>query len=303
MSVMQSIRFDDSGLAASLNFIRNRSGRNLRSLVLAAGNRLAYAHYLWVNPYPLAVEEFWSQQLRRFSWSRDFEGKVGNVKDYLLGQERKKWLREVLRYLPKRHIFNTTVYLNLAYDNIVFGENVALNMGFQQFFIDNRESIYYLIHELAHAGYVRYHPVPRLWEIKTKGELLEIIKYLTHLEGMGVQSALRLRVTEGGLLDKDYQTLLNNKEKDRRISRYFRIFEKLEEDVKGKVSDLPIQVFEKMSGKKNRLWYITGCYMAQEIERLYGIETLRKLVEKGSGEFFDKYLEKAYITTRAKGQV
>ena len=302
--VTQSITFDDSGLAASLNFIHNRSDRNLESLVSTLGNRLAYAHYLWVNPDAKAtVEEFWSQQLCRFSWSKDFEEKVIDIKEYLVRQERRKWMEEVLRYLPERHSFNTTVYLNLGYDNIVFGENVALNMSFQQFFMDKRESTYYLIHELAHAGYVKYHALPTLSNIKTNGELLKVIKYLTHLEGMGVQSALKLRISEGGMLDKDYQILFDCKERGMRISRYFRIFDKLRNDVNSKVAMPPIQVFGKMSGKESRLWYITGCHMAQEIERLHGIETLRKLVKKGSEEFFNEYLDDAYVTRTAKEQI
>jgi hypothetical protein len=156
--------------------------------------------------------------------------------------------------------------------------------------------MYYLIHELAHAGYVRYHPLPQLGNIKTNGELLNIIKFLTHLEGMGVISALRLRILEDGLLDNDYKTLLNNTKKGERVNHYFRLVKKLENNQNKKAEDYT-RVFkrmsEKMSGKETRLWYITGCHMAQEIEKHEGIETLRDLVKRGSQEFFDTYLELA----------
>jgi hypothetical protein len=286
------IVFDDSGLDASLNYLQNRSDESFRKLVSAPGNRLAYAHYLWSSYGAKAtIEGFWSAQLSKVSWSPEFECNINAVKTYLVEQEEMKWLREVLRYLPRRHFFNTTVYLNIGYDNIVFGENVALDLNFHQFNLDKRESIYYLIHELAHAGYVRYHPLPELWNISTNVELLNIIRFLTQLEGMGVISALRLRVSEDGLLDNDYKILLNDAERAKRVSEYFRIFRKLESNINKKNDKSYFQLFEKMSGKETRLWYITGCHMAQEIERHRGLETLRKLVKQGSKEFFNAYLE------------
>ncbi|HVP27388.1 MAG TPA: DUF5700 domain-containing putative Zn-dependent protease [Candidatus Bathyarchaeia archaeon] len=286
--------FDDSGLEASLNFLRNKSDQNLEKLVSAPGNKLAYAHYLWSSPDSQAtIEEFWATQLSNLSWSPKLEQNVNNVKSHLLMQEETKWLKEVLRYLPRGHSFNTTVYLNLSYDNIVFDENVALNLNFRQFNMDRRESVYYLIHELAHAGYVRYHPLPQLGNIRTNGELSKIVKFLTHLEGMGILSALRLRMSEGGLLDNDYKVLLNDAERARRIDEYFRLFDKFKGDLNKKVDEPPTRVFDKMSGKETRLWYITGCHMAREIEKRHGVEALRNLVKQGSEAFFTTYSETA----------
>ena len=237
----------------------------------------------------MTIEEFWSEQLSKIHWSPELESNVNAIKSYLLNQEEMKWLSEVLRYLPRRHFFNTTVYLNVGYDDVVFGENVALNLSFPKLSQDKRESMYYLIHELAHAGYVRYHPLPELWNIRTNRELLKIIKFLTHLEGMGVISALRLRILENGLLDNDYRVLLNDAERTRRVKHYFRLISKIERNLNKQVDKSHFQIFEKMSVKETRLWYITGCHMAQEIEKSCGIETLRKLVKRGSEEFFDTY--------------
>lgn len=292
MGEKHTIVFDDSGLEASLNFLRDRSDQNLKRLVSASGNRLAYAHHLWSSfGAKTSIVEFWSAQLSKLSWSPELEHRVNRVRTYLLMQKETKWLNEVLRYLPRGHFFNTTVYLNMGYDNIVFGENIALNLNFSQFHVDKREAVYYLIHELAHAGYVRYHPLPELWNIETNRELLKIVKFLTHLEGMGVISALRLRTLENGLLDNDYRILLNNTERTRRVSQYFRLFRKLETNLSKKIGKSYFQVFEEMSGKETRLWYITGCHMAQEIEKHKGVETLRKLVKQGSEEFFETHLE------------
>jgi hypothetical protein len=180
------------------------------------------------------------------------------------------------------------VYLNFGYDNIVFGENVALNLDFRQFNLDKRESLYYLIHELAHAGYVRYHPLPDLSSIRTNRQLLKVVRYLTQLEGMGVKSALRLRIREGGLLDNDYRILLNDIERARRVYLYFKLLCRLESNL-SEGSKSHAEFFQKMSGRKTRLWYIMGCHMAQEIEKWCGSETLRKLVKQGSKKFFRTY--------------
>jgi len=291
-SSKQRITFEDSALEASLNYLRDRSDRNLERLISKPGNRLAYHHYLWSSSgTKMAIEEFWREKLSRTFWSRQLESNVNAVQMHLQNQDEKEWLQEILRYLPEGHVFNTTSYLILGYDNVVFGENVALNMSFEQFHLDRRESTYYLIHELAHAGYVRYHPLPELWNIRTVRELLDVVKFLTHLEGMGVISALRLRISQGGTLDGDYRTLLDDAETARRVNQYFKILGDIESDLNKALEECDFQVFEEMSRKNTRLWYITGCHMAQEIEKRFGIEMLRKLVEQGSREFFNKYYE------------
>ena len=123
--------------------------------------------------------------------------------------------------------------------------------------------------------------------------MLSIIKFLTHLEGMGVLSASRLRVSEDGLLDNDYKTLLNNAERTKRVNRYFKIFNKLQNNRKKSIRNPHSPILNIMSGRKTRLWYVTGCHMAQKIEQRCGMETVRKLVKQGSDEFFNTYMELA----------
>jgi len=288
----QVIVFDDSALEPAFNYMRNRSEKNLDRLASQPGSKLAHAHYCWANSCPkITAEEFWSKVLSETSWNHELEHTIDEIKTYLLGQKKEKWLNEVLRYLPRKHYFNTIVYLNFGYDHIVFGENVALNLNSNQFRLDRRESIYYLIHELAHAGYVRYHPMPDLGKIRTNRQLLETIEYLTQLEGMGVKSALRLRIRESGLLDNDYKTLLDDSERTTRVTRYFKLLDKLESKLPEGKSKSHSGLIEEMSGKKTRLWYIAGCHMAQEIEKQRGTETLRKLVKEGSEAFFRSYFE------------
>jgi hypothetical protein len=288
------IAFDDSGLETSLKYLQKKSSENFKKLVSAPGNKVAYVHYLWSNFNAImTIKEFWSEQLSKISFNAELERKINAIKKYLLKSNRTLWLNEVLRYLPKEHLFNTTVYLNLGYDHIVQDENITLNIDSNQFNLDKRESVYYLIHELAHAGYTRYHALPQLWRAKTNADLLSIIKFLTHLEGMGVLSAFRLRISEDGLLDNDYKTLLNNAERTKRVNRYFEIVNKLQNNLRKSIGKPYSSILNTMSGRETRLWYITGCHMAQKIEKHCGMETVRKLVKQGSDEFFNTYMELA----------
>jgi hypothetical protein len=284
------IQFDDSALNPSLDYLRSPCKTNLKEVTSAPGNKLAFRHYQWSSmESKTSQSRFWKKQLDRTIWNQEFENKIRAVRSYLLGQREELWLGEVLKYLPEGHTFNTTVYLVVGYDNIVFNEDVAINLSFQQFHIDKRESVYYLIHELAHAGYFKYHDMPQLQKMRITSDLLRVIRFLTHLEGMGVLSAFRMRTIDNGFLDRDYQVLTNGHERKRRVTQYFKTLTRLERNPQSELKTEHLTVFDEMSGQKTRLWYITGCHMAQQIERNYGIRPLKRLVIEGAEEFFKTY--------------
>jgi hypothetical protein len=288
----QKILFDRSGIDACINYLKSKTDQNLERLVFADGNRLAYRHHMWFSIRSRStISDFWKKDLERIVWSGQLETSIKAAIDYLMSRRESQWLNEVLGYLPEGHVFKTTVYLIGGYDNVVYGKDVALNLGFKKFHADHREIVYYLIHELAHAGYFKYHRMPDLAGIRTVGDLSDVVKLLTHLEGMGVISPFRLRIKEGGLLEDDYTVLLNEAERDRRVHDYFAVLSELDSRPKQKVRKEDFQIFETMSGKTTRLSYITGCHMARKIEEECGIETLRDLVKKGHEDFFRAYRE------------
>jgi hypothetical protein len=284
----QRIRFDSSGLDTTLNYLKNGTRDNFHALASSPGNDFAYRHYRWSNmDGETTAEEFWRRILGRIP---DVEAAIHNssaARDYLLSQNEARWLPGVLEYLPRGHVFDSTVYLNLGYDNIAYGGDVVINLNHQPFHIDHREAVYYLMHELAHAGYLRYHKMPDLTAPKTLGELAENLMFLTHLEGMGVHTPLRLRVEEGGLGDPDYVVLADADERKRRIHAYFKKLNRLEPNKPATVNDLT--VYGEFSERPLRLWYVAGCHMAQVIEGELGSETLRELVRSGSRAFFEAY--------------
>ncbi len=231
MADRQTIWFDHSAIDAAFDYLWNRSDAAFKRLISMPGCGLAYRHHLWSWPGSKAtIEEFWKKSLEHVEWDERHATTVRGLVEHLESGRQSRWLNKVLRYLPDGHAFDMTVYLVFGYDNIVFGEDVALNRNHASFHADSREAVYYLIHELAHAGYFRYHKMPDLSEIRTLGDLSDAVKLLTYLEGMGVISPLRLRTKEGGLGDDDYKVLLDEAERARRVRDYFKELERLETD-------------------------------------------------------------------------
>jgi len=185
------------------------------------------------------------------------------------------------RMPPRDHTFDAAVYLNLGYDNVAYGGDVALNLNHPPFHVDHREAVYYLMHELAHAEYLRYNKMPDLSAPKTWRELADNVMYLTHLEGMGVLTPLKLRTEEGGLMDPDYVALGDPAER-RRVPAYFEKLAMLEGEPDRVVEKGDLDVYDQFSGRPLRLWYVAGCYMAQVIEARRGVDALRELVGRGS---------------------
>ncbi len=284
----QTIRFDASGHDAASTYLNDRTSSNLRALASSPGGGFAFRHYRWSNmDEQTSAEEFWAARLARADKST--ARNAAEVRDYLLAQDRGRWLPGVLGYLPDGHRFDATVYLNLGYDNVALGGDVALNLGHSPFHEDRREAIYYLMHELAHAGYLAYHGTPDLTAPATWGELAANVRFLTHLEGMGVITPLRLRVEEGGLGDPDYVALGDPAERRRRVRAYFTKLDLLEGSPDRKVADGDLGVYGFFSEKPDRLWYVAGCHMAQAIEATQGRDALRGLVRVGCDAFFDAY--------------
>ncbi|MCX6655566.1 MAG: hypothetical protein NTY03_10675 [Candidatus Bathyarchaeota archaeon] len=245
-------------------------------------------------------EDFWQKILEKI---RNLEHAVRNAystKEYLLSEEQSRWLPGVLNLLPQDHAFNSIVYLNLGYDNIVYGRNVALNLGHPPFHTDHREAIYYLMHELAHTGYLQYHRMVDLASPRTWGELAGNVMFLTQLEGMGVLTPLQLRAVEDGLKDPDYVALNDSVDKMRRVHYYFEKLAILEKESNKVVNESDLSVYDEFSCRPLRLWYVAGCHMAQVIEAMLGTEELRRLVKEGSKAFFEAY-RRAYATIGLNG--
>ena len=282
---------DRTTIEAFQSYLRTKHNEDIERLLSTEGGRLAYRHHKWSSDSSrLTIREFWEQELKGITWSRKLENSIAAINQLLLNQE-KDWLKAALKYLPQGHVFNTTIYLIGGYDSVVYGEDVTLNLNSSQFHRDHREAEYYLIHELAHAGYFKYRRMPNLAAINTRRRLMKTVKLLTHLEGMGVISPFHLRVKQGGLLDPDYQVLLNERKSNERVHEYFSKLESIEKGTNGNRHRYNFRRLDEFSAQPKRLWYVAGGHMALKIEEEYGRERLQKTVLRGAEDFFRAYLQ------------
>ncbi len=290
MGIEHRISFDYSGFDATLKYLRCKTSANFCALIESTGIRFAFKHYQWSNmDSSTSSEEFWTREMGKIHDSKEVLENISATRDYLRSQSESRWLPGVLEYLPTGHIFDVTVYLNLGYDNIAYGKDVALNLNYKPFNEDHREVVYYLMHELAHAGYLRYHKMVDLATPKTRRDLASNVMFLTHLEGMGVLTPIRLRSEEGWFLDPDYIALGDPVERKLRVLTFFEKLGNLLREPDREIGSSDLSIYDQFSGRPLRLWYVAGCHMAQRIEEKSGVTVLRELVRKGSIAFFEAY--------------
>lgn len=144
------------------------------------------------------------------------------------------------------------------------------------------------MHELHHVGYTHYNPIFSLDELETNRGLLRIIKYSTHLEGIATYAPLEIRKREEGLTHRDYIILKDPKKRMNAITEFFQILKGLEKQEEQELQDKHYDILNKMSDL-NRLWYISGAYMAQVIDESLGRKALTKTIIEGPNAFFKAY--------------
>ena len=140
-------------------------------------------------------------------------------------------------------------------------------------FIENRDALkHYAVHELHHAGFItaKGNEMPSL-DIRTYGEMAELIAYCTHLEGMGTYAAFDARPTESCQAE------------------YFAIYNFFKNSPEKTISD---DDWSKISilADENRLWYTVGALIAQTIDEKCGRNHLIDLISEPSSNFIETYL-------------
>lgn len=199
---------------------------------------------------------------------------------------------EAAYYLPQGALSDATLFVTIGYDiGVAVSGNASLNLAHPHFVENADELWFYCVHELHHAGFQRYHDLPRLADIKLTDGLLALIRYLTMMEGLAVHAARRWRTTIGALEnDPDYLALLDNKRMDTYEKEYFMLYRDLAAEGARPLEKGDWEILEKMSAG-DRLWYRVGAKMAYRIEKVLGREILIELIVDGSDAFFKRSTE------------
>lgn len=196
---------------------------------------------------------------------------------------------EIKEYLPIDLRLSRKLFLIVGYDSgIVSDGNAYLNLGYTQFHKHKRELLYIAMHELHHVGYTHYNQTYSMEELKSTTDLLRIVRYATHLEGLAVYASLERRRMENGFTHRDYILLNDPARRERASSEFLNILKGLEDEPERVLVDEDRDILKLMSAG-DRLWYVMGAHMAELIDEKLGRKTLNQTIIEGPDSFFHAY--------------
>ena len=197
-----------------------------------------------------------------------------------------------LQFLPEKFCFSSSIFFTFGYDiGVAYANNCSLNLAHPLFMENRNELKYYAVHELHHAGFImtKGNEMPSL-NINSYHEMVQMIEYVTHLEGMGTYAALDVRIKENAAnFDKDYIALLNTELMESYRTEYFDMYYFFKNNPEKIVSNEDWSKISILSDEK-RLWYTVGAIMAQTIDEKLGRKKLVSLISKPSSNFIETYL-------------
>ena len=282
------VEMDLSFLQAVLPNMKDLDAEILRTITQHEAAKGVYHHARRFGNTDQDIADFWRQKITESNNPQTIE----NIRSCLkyIDENTPRFTeayRELESYLPPND-YSTTLYAMMGYDiGIVSEGNAFLNLG-HPIFQNQNELVYFAMHELHHAVYTRIHPIYSLEELKTTQDLIRIIKYSTQLEGLAVYCSNNKRKRENQYTHNDYTTLNNKQKTQETVTQYFQILTKLENEPPRALADRDYSTLSQMSGG-DRLWYVTGAYMAMIIDQKIGRAKLNVTIIDGPDSFFEKY--------------
>ncbi|MHA1199222.1 MAG: DUF5700 domain-containing putative Zn-dependent protease [Candidatus Heimdallarchaeaceae archaeon] len=296
MKSSSGVKIDSSFVDISLQYFTNPSEELLAKICehIVAKKVLSNAQISDSNLHD--IEEFWRKIIERerekgeehFSAIRSCLAYIDENEDALF-----EHLEELRKYLPDDFVFDCTLYLEVGYDiGIVADGDALLNVGHPIFHKNKRELIYFALHELHHVGYTHYNALDISFAaIQTRADLVEIIEKLTHLEGTATYAIKEIREKESQISFFDYEVLFDVEKLTESNKQYFELYDKYRYSKNLMIEESDLDVFEIMSGKEKRLWYVTGAHIAEGIDRMLGRGELNQTIVNGPNTFFEKFFK------------
>jgi len=200
-----------------------------------------------------------------------------------------------LQFLPEDFTFTGTMFFTFGYDiGVAFGENCSLNLAHSIFSGHNSidELKYWAIHELHHSGFITLKEGDMVsFDISIRKDVVRIIEYVTHLEGMGTYAPLNIRKQENAIdTFHDYIVLQDQMLLDSLIDEYFEVYYYFKNNPDELLVEEDWHKINVLSDIK-RLWYVVGARMAETIDLRLGRDYLTSLISKPSENFIATYTE------------
>ncbi|MHA1515559.1 MAG: DUF5700 domain-containing putative Zn-dependent protease [Candidatus Heimdallarchaeaceae archaeon] len=240
------------------------------------------------------IKDFWKKILERErNKGEEYVSEIKSCMTYIENNSEAllEHVNKIYCYLPDDFVFDCTLYLHIGYDiGIVSEGDALLNVGNEIFHQNNRELIYFALHELHHVGFTHYNNLEISFsDIQTRDDFLKLIEKLTHLEGTATYAIKEMRERDNQLSFFDYEVLNNKEKRTETTKEYFKIYDSFRYTKRIPIEERDFETLEIMSGQNKRLWYITGAHMAEQIDKKLGREELNQTILDGSVKFFEKY--------------
>lgn len=183
------------------------------------------------------------------------------------------WLADATDLLPPgRPLDGAVCYLTYGYDIGVVSDGRSASVNLAHPLLRAGPGLFrvYAAHELHHAGYLRYRPLPSLRDIGTKEGLVGLVRALTHLEGLGVRAGwlVRQRLGLAGF-DPDYAAL----EDEERMALLEARFRGLYQDLgtlPGRLGATEVEATLEAFGSPDKLLHLVGARLAERVELRLG---------------------------------
>ena len=280
------IKVDTQFAKLAIRYLENEDDGILNLLTELPATEHIYYHCTKYNPDPNSkfsskhdfIKSILSEQWLKKELS-NFKKIVAEIDSYI-GLEN-EIAEETFKSLPHGINISSNMYVTLGYfstGSVSGNENFNVDLTLE--FEDIKELIYNSIHEFHHVGYSKFKkmPIPSIDDIKTHGDMLNLMIYLLQAEGFATYAPFYKRKSENRLNVSDYRDV-NNKElmaeyHNKFLEDYYKLsshkYEILAPDTLMNEYLMPLD--------KNRLLYKFGLYVCLRIEEEYGkdklIETL-----------------------------
>ena len=286
------VELDFTFLEEILNYLENPTENAISRII---GHEAAIGVHIHASRFQNTdknLHDFWEERLNRESEKGVRHiGQVIKCMEYIESNtaDFRQSFKELEAFLPTDLRLGCKLYPIVGYDIGVVSEgNAFLNLGHQLFHEHERELLYFTMHELHHVGYTHYNAIYSLDELKTNRDLLRIIKYSTHLEGLAVYASFERRRRENGFTHRDYVVLNDLQKRMMASTDFFCIVKGLENEDERALTEEYFDVLTRMSDG-DRLWYVAGTHMSQMIDLRLGREVLNQTIVNGPDDFFEAY--------------
>lgn len=284
---MFSVQVDTSFIERALGYISSPSPTRLEEVLMHPAAEGVHSHATRFGNTEKELAEFWEERLAAVT-PDTAERARANV-GYMAGNAEafREAFNELTEYLPWGLELRCHLYAVVGYDiGIVSDGDAYLNLA-HRVYADQRELVYFSMHELHHVAYTHYQPIYSLGGLRTTVDLRQAVMYSTHMEGLAVYAAYAKRRREGGLNHLDYWLYEDKSKRERLIDEYFRIWDELRCEPLRSLREDDYGLLERLSGE--RLWYVTGLHMAETVDERLGRERLNETIAAGPASFYGAY--------------